>query len=88
MKSLTNLSFRLQPGLSTLQDLILILVSAIYFLVLVLDAFYHENGSQLLVSMASGGLNLVQLIVYAVRILEFLDIHYSSTIYSDFSGCL
>ena len=44
----------------------MILISAIYFLGLVLDAFWHENGYQLLVSMASGCLNLVQLIVYAV----------------------
>jgi len=38
----------------------------------VLDAFWHENGYQLLVCMASGALNLVQLIVYAVSIILML----------------
>lgn len=56
----------MQEGAYSLQDLVLILVSAISFLFLVLDAFWHENGYQLLVCMASGCLNLIQLIVYAV----------------------
>lgn len=56
----------LQGVVSNLQDLVLLLVSSIFFLLLVLDAFYHENAYQLLVSMASGGINLAQLIVYAV----------------------
>lgn len=50
-----------------LQDLILLLVSAVMFLCIVLDAFWLENAYQLLVSMASGGLNLAQLIIYSVR---------------------
>ena len=57
----------LQTGSTRLQDLLLILLSAVYFLLLVLDAFWQENGYQLLVCMASGVLNLVQLVVYAVR---------------------
>lgn len=51
-----------------MQDLILILMSAFIFLFLVLDAFWHENGHQLLVCMASGGLNLVQLIIFGTAL--------------------
>jgi hypothetical protein len=46
---------------------VLLLVSVVYFLGIVLDAFWRENGYQLLVGMASGTLSLVQVIVYAVR---------------------
>ncbi|WPT13220.1 Mitogen-activated protein kinase kinase kinase 20 [Picochlorum sp. SENEW3] len=51
-----------------LQDLILLLVSAVMFLCIVLDAFWLENAYQLLVSMASGGLNLAQLIIYSTSL--------------------
>lgn len=58
----------LQGGINTLQDLTLILISAALFLFLVLDAFWLENGYQLLVCMASGGLNLLQLIIYGTAL--------------------
>lgn len=56
----------LQPGKSTIQDLTLLLFSAIFYLLIVLDAFWHENGFQLLGTMVIGALNLLQSIVYAV----------------------
>lgn len=55
-----------KEGTRNLQDLVLLLVSSVVFLCIVADAFWHENAYQLLVSMASGGLNLAQLIIYSV----------------------
>lgn len=55
-----------KEGMRNLQDLVLLLVSSVVFLCIVADAFWHENAYQLLVSMASGALNLAQLIIYSV----------------------
>lgn len=57
-----------KEGVSNYQDLILLLVSSVMFLCIVVDAFWHENAYQLLVSMASGGLNLAQLVVYSTSL--------------------
>ena len=57
-----------KEGMKNLQDLVLLLVSSVVFLCIVADAFWHENAYQLLVSMASGGLNLAQLIIYSVSV--------------------
>jgi hypothetical protein len=57
-----------KEGMKNLQDLVLLLVSSIVFLCIVVDAFWHENAYQLLVSMASGGLNLAQLIIYSTSL--------------------
>ena len=57
-----------KEGTSNYQDLIMLLVSAVMFLCIVVDAFWHENAYQLLVSMASGGLNLAQLVIYATSL--------------------
>lgn len=59
-----------KEGMRNVQDLVLLLVSSVMFLCIVADAFWHENAYQLLVSMASGGLNLAQLIIYSVRTLS------------------
>jgi hypothetical protein len=56
-----------------LLDLLLILFSAAYFLALVLDALWHENGLQLLAASACGALNLVQLVVYATLLTPATD---------------
>lgn len=57
-----------KEGTSNYQDLIMLLVSSVMFLCIVVDAFWHENAYQLLVSMASGGLNLAQLVIYATSL--------------------
>lgn len=57
-----------KEGTTNLQDLVLLLVSSVMFLCIVVDAFWHENAYQLLVSMASGGLNLAQLVIYSTSL--------------------
>jgi hypothetical protein len=56
----------LQAGPSALQDITLILFSAVYYLALVLDSFWRENGYQLLVCMGLGFLNIATLLVYGI----------------------
>lgn len=70
--------FLLQSNSRNLQDLVLLLVSSVFFLFLVLDAFWLENAYQLLVSMASGGINLGQVILYSVR---YALIHLTATLF-------
>lgn len=52
-----------------LQDLLLILLTALLSLALLLDAFARENAYQLLACLVLGALQISQLVVFLVRLL-------------------